>query len=127
MTDMQGLFHLEYAAAKRAASLSKCSDRSLILKRYQKKLHKISRIICATIFVQFFCFLRYIILKSNSVGFVKSILNFIQQFIPPFASWWIVLVFYAFVEDEGAEEMFSCAYSRKILGVGLEELVLTNG
>lgn len=51
-------------------------------------------------------------------NFINSILNFFQQFIPAFASWWVIIAFYPFVEDEGAEVMFSCAYSRKILGMG---------
>ena len=52
------------------------------------------------------------------------VLNMYQQLIPPLASWWVIMLFYSFVEDEGAEAFFSYGFSRKVLGTGRAATVM---
>ena len=51
-------------------------------------------------------------------NFVNTVLYFSQRLLPPLASWWIIMSFHPYVEDEGAEVLFSCGYSRRLLGIG---------
>ena len=46
------------------------------------------------------------------------VLNMFQQLIPPLASWWIIMSFYSFVEDESGEAFFTYGFSRKVIGIG---------
>ncbi|MBR4146029.1 MAG: hypothetical protein IKU06_11320 [Lachnospiraceae bacterium] len=54
----------------------------------------------------------------NDGEHIISILKLYQCVVPPSVSWWIVMIFHTYIEDEGAEVVFACGYSRKILGIG---------
>ena len=54
----------------------------------------------------------------NDGEHITSSLKLYQCFVPPSVSWWIVMIFHTYIEDEGAEVVFACGFSRKILGIG---------
>ncbi len=46
------------------------------------------------------------------------ILNLLQFFVPPLASWWIIIAFHKYVDEEGTEVVFSYGLPYKVIGIG---------
>lgn len=55
-------------------------------------------------------------LNDGRNGF--TILKMIRNFTTPLASWWVIMVFHSYVEDNGSEVFLSFGYSRRIIGTG---------
>ena len=47
-----------------------------------------------------------------------TVMNLLQNFIPPVSSWWIIMAFHRYAEEEGTEAFFTYGISKKKTGIG---------